>query len=580
MITTFNRRELLARTLPRVLAQDYHPERFEVVVVDDGSTDGTGAFLQTLKPRCGFRVLRQTNRGPAAARNRAVTAASGTVVLFLDDDILVERTLVRIHAEAHADGVVDIVNGGIHTASESVRTLAADLHREWWAQYSERLVLRQAPGLLSPGEFHMACNMSIRHSTFAASGGFDEERLLSPHGGFELALRLSKMGAQFRYEPEALVHELYVKSTIAFLRRDPKAIGRAEILLCNKHPDYRPHSALVTLAGGNLAKRLLREYAIRLPFPAELLLVPIPWAADRIERPMLRRAGHAVVQRQYRVGLLREARRQAGSWRAFRTQFGLRLPVLLYHHVGPLHAGTESGLTISPVQFERQLRWLAKRDYVGISPSQWLAWRFEGCPLPNKPVLLTFDDAYRDLVSYAFPPLRRCGFSAGVFVVTALTADGDGREPAREWAGHPVMTRTEIQEWATRGIEFGAHSRTHSDLTTISEHALVGEVAGSRDDLAAFLDTPVRSFAYPFGFYNNAVETSVARTFDMAFTCEEGLNEIRTDPFLLRRSMVLPSDSLFDFANRVRFGSNPIQQVRERMRLRTRLRAMRSGLRD
>src|SRR5690242_18168121 len=64
-----------------------------------------------------------------------------------------------------------------------------------------------------------------------------------------------------------------------------------------------------------------------------------------------------------------------------------RLPVLLYHHVSPRRPGTPASLTVSPARFERQVHWLARRGYVGISPSDWWLRCMEGTPLPSKPVL-------------------------------------------------------------------------------------------------------------------------------------------------------------------------------------------------
>jgi glycosyltransferase involved in cell wall biosynthesis len=84
IIPTYNRRELLRRTIQSVLSQ--HQAEPEVIVVDDGSTDGTMEMLASLAPR--VRTLRQTNRGPGAARNLGMTYASGDYIAFLDSDDL------------------------------------------------------------------------------------------------------------------------------------------------------------------------------------------------------------------------------------------------------------------------------------------------------------------------------------------------------------------------------------------------------------------------------------------------------------------------------------------------------------
>ena len=95
IIATRNRRHLLAQTLPTVLGQDYPPQAFEVVLVDDGSVDGTADWARSLNRSCSLEVVRQPGRGPAAARNRGIAVASGELLLFLDDDIACELQLLK-----------------------------------------------------------------------------------------------------------------------------------------------------------------------------------------------------------------------------------------------------------------------------------------------------------------------------------------------------------------------------------------------------------------------------------------------------------------------------------------------------
>ena len=94
VIATHNRKDVLARTLPSLLAQDLPPAEYEIVLVVDGSTDGTADMLRALSPRCALRILEAPRRGPGAARNAGVAAARGDTVLFLDDDITCPRLLV------------------------------------------------------------------------------------------------------------------------------------------------------------------------------------------------------------------------------------------------------------------------------------------------------------------------------------------------------------------------------------------------------------------------------------------------------------------------------------------------------
>jgi peptidoglycan/xylan/chitin deacetylase (PgdA/CDA1 family) len=249
-----------------------------------------------------------------------------------------------------------------------------------------------------------------------------------------------------------------------------------------------------------------------------------------------------------------------------------RLPVLLYHHVGSVRAGTFRSLTIPPKRFERQIRWLAEQHFSGVSSSDLLGWLREGRPLRPHPVLLTFDDGYADLADFAFPVLRRYGFGAIVFLVSGQIGKTNNWDEANGSGTHRLLTTPQIHDWRARGIEFGAHGRTHADLT-LPETDVLGEVAGSAADLEELLGQKASSFAYPHGAVNAAARASVVRFFDLAFTARSGLNDARTDGYLLHRSMVQPDDRLLDLRCRVTIGLSPVESLRGAVRFRTRMRA-------
>ena len=242
------------------------------------------------------------------------------------------------------------------------------------------------------------------------------------------------------------------------------------------------------------------------------------------------------------------------------------MAVLLYHHVGTQSPNaTDSSLTISPESFERHLRWLRSRGYAGITAAQWLAWQSGGPPLPDKVVMLTFDDAYADFARHALPALERNGFTAVQFVITGLLGS------AATWEGLPVMTADEIRDCHSRGIEIGGHSRRHPNLTALPAAELDDEVCGAKRDLQALGIAPV-SFAYPYGFHDERVRATVQREFQAAFTCDEGVNDLRTDSLSLRRTMVQPGDTLLDIELRAALGWSPFNKLRSFLRLRSRAR--------
>lgn len=234
------------------------------------------------------------------------------------------------------------------------------------------------------------------------------------------------------------------------------------------------------------------------------------------------------------------------------------MTVLLYHHVGPPRPGAPISLTVSPERFKQQIRWLARFGYVAPTATEWIAMRGQGPALPRM-ILITFDDGYADLARYAFPVLEQYGMHATTFTVTGHLARGDAR---MNGLPHPLLSAGEMRDWSARGIEFGAHSRTHAALPPLSADVLAAEVLGSQSDLEVAVNRPVRAFAYPFGYYDSRALEIVRKNFDVAFTVHEGTNRASADPHLVRRTMVQWNDRLVDVASRALFGFSPWQRLR------------------
>lgn len=171
--------------------------------------------------------------------------------------------------------------------------------------------------------------------------------------------------------------------------------------------------------------------------------------------------------------------------------------------------------------FVRQIAWLAAEGYTSIRLDEWLpAQRRDPASLARR-VVLTFDDAYKDFFTTAWPILRRYGFGATMFVPT-----GDMGGVA-EWdrgfgAPAPLMAWSELDALVEAGLEIGAHTISHPHLPQLKDAARIAqEVAGSRDVLVERYKRPVPTFAYPYGDYNDAVlETVGTAGFSAAVTVD------------------------------------------------------------
>ncbi|MCU1285365.1 MAG: hypothetical protein JWO13_1715 [Acidobacteriales bacterium] len=550
VIATFNRRNLLARTLPTVLDQDFPPSQYEVVIVDDGSTDDSHKLLESFSSDCKLTLLRKPNEGQGIALAHGAAAAQGEILLFLDDDIVCPRNLISEHVAAHSAAAGNVVvSGPVDISPESPPNVATDWIRHADATYKQNNV--NAKERAWPADCKLDANSSISRSLLLDSGGFNPE--FSPaRFDLELGLRLHRRGVRFLLHRNARAEQIYVKSPQS-LMTDAALYAAKELTICRLYPEYRAVSAFARLNEGPLLKRTTRKLIVRTPFSAKILA-----SAARMTRSV------QLLQAAYTTNLLRTAARST-TWESFHAEFGMQLPVLLYHHVGPLRAGTFPTLSVSPERFRSQIEWLSRNGYQTTTTTDWLLWSSEGKPLPKKPVLLTFDDGYKDLAEFAFPILKEFGFGATVFIVTSQIGGTNDWDQRNGSAAHALLSADEIIHWSRSGIEFGSHSVTHPDMTSLNETDLRTQSEDSARSLSGLLGTQADSFAYPYGGVNPAVREALSSKYRLAFTTEVGLNHLGSDLFSLTRTMVQSKDSLFDLRLRLIFGWNPIEGIRRRI---------------
>lgn len=331
--------------------------------------------------------------------------------------------------------------------------------------------------------------------------------------------------------------------------------GAAEVIRCRQDSKLRLSSSLPRVAARQLAPIFGRVAARFSGLATCLLFVPTKVAKVSARVPLLRGWAQSLLEFCDSVFFLSGAIKYAGGWQPFRREFAMRLPVLCYHHMGTKLPGSWPGLTVPPTAFEEQINWLAQRGYTGIHATDWLAWMSEGKRLPDKPVLLTFDDGYADLVHKALPLLETRGFKATMFIVSQHIGDASSWDVPLGYPQRPLMTATEICEASSRGIEIGAHTRTHRDLRTLSVPELKDELEGCRQDLSVLIGAEVNILAYPFGFNNEAVRQSAGAIYDLSFGCKPGLNNWRSDRRQLRRMFIYPNR--LNFALQVKYGVDP-----------------------
>ncbi|MGH9688977.1 MAG: glycosyltransferase, partial [Candidatus Acidiferrales bacterium] len=228
IIPTYNRRETLAACLEALAHQSFSFRRYEAIVIDDGSTDGTEEFCRGYRARFGFRYFRQANAGAGAARRLGVEKARGKFLLLFNDDSIADRALLAQHWRAHRDSLgakMAVLGDFRYPESARNRAMTHFLSTEPFLFPQATL----APGDHSKNAYFIASNLSLRRDAVLAVGSFDP--LFRIAEDTELGVRLRQMGYHVRYVPEARAIHDHVGFTIGDLVRRAQQYGRTQLLL-------------------------------------------------------------------------------------------------------------------------------------------------------------------------------------------------------------------------------------------------------------------------------------------------------------------------------------------------------------
>ena len=225
VVPTYNRLGRLRHVIAAIEKQAYPLDAYEVIVVSDGSTDGTDAYLGSLRSTVQLRWFPQPNRGPAAARNAGIQRAGGEFVVFIDDDVVPEPQLLSEHARSHREAGRDIVVFGPLLTPEGFEMAP-------WVRWEQEMLMKGYRALLrgdwpaSARQFYTG-NASLRRTHLLAAGGFDEG--LRRAEDVELAYRLADRGLDFVFNIDAAGMHFAERSFRAWLDM-AHAYGRNDVI--------------------------------------------------------------------------------------------------------------------------------------------------------------------------------------------------------------------------------------------------------------------------------------------------------------------------------------------------------------
>jgi peptidoglycan/xylan/chitin deacetylase (PgdA/CDA1 family) len=223
------------------------------------------------------------------------------------------------------------------------------------------------------------------------------------------------------------------------------------------------------------------------------------------------------------------------------------LPILMYHHVKHLAANANAiwrNLTVTPEAFEAQIKYLADNGYHSIYFSDLVAYFDQGTPLPDNPIILTFDDGWIEQYTVVYPVLRKYCMVGTFFPPVNWVNNGKGVQ---------VISWPMIEEMSNGGMEFGSHTLNHHLLNNQTALQIMEQLVDSKAELEKHTVRPVVALAYPGGGHNPLAVSLVPKAdYGAAVGVTASLEQARTDLFLLHRITIPYSDDLNTFGGRIR----------------------------
>ena len=221
------------------------------------------------------------------------------------------------------------------------------------------------------------------------------------------------------------------------------------------------------------------------------------------------------------------------------------LPILMYHQVLDKEPVlSKFNLHILAADFEKQLQYLQKHGFETITFNDLLTKK-----IPQKPIMLTFDDGYENNYDFLFPLLKKYDMKAVIYIL------GDRKHETNFWdiplgeAEHDLLKPAQILEMQKSGlVEFGSHSLRHARLGSLKKAEIEKEIAGSKKTLEAFLKKPVLSFAYPYGVFNEEIKKITrAAGYTFGLAVKHGPTRLKNDLMEIKRVHMFPKTSGFQF---------------------------------
>lgn len=235
VIPSYNRKNILVQCLNALFEQTYPKKDFEIILIDDGSTDGTDVIVNKIKEKSPIKLkyFKQKNKGPAAARNIGIQNASGKVVLFIGDDIIASPTLLEEHSKWHRQYQEENVAVLGYVTWSHLLSITPFMHwlEESGVQFYYTSIKDNVE--VDPQNYFYTSNISVKKDFLVDNGFFDEIFRYAAYEDIELGGRLKKKGLILKYNKNAIVYHDHYTSIDDACKRMIK-VGESSCILSAK----------------------------------------------------------------------------------------------------------------------------------------------------------------------------------------------------------------------------------------------------------------------------------------------------------------------------------------------------------
>ena len=236
--------------------------------------------------------------------------------------------------------------------------------------------------------------------------------------------------------------------------------------------------------------------------------------------------------------------------------------ILMYHQIGVPMSAQEQRFCTSPAAFAAQMNWLIEAGYRAVGIDDILAHVEGTAQLPEASVHVTFDDGFVGVLDYALPTLTKLRMPSTLFALPQRTGSVNEWMHRRGFPRRALLSQSQLRLLADEGVTIGSHTRTHARLPELQPAAAEDEIASSKHELEEMLGREVAHFAYPYGLFSDDVRKTVSQAgYRSACSARSGFNRPGDDPFLLRRIDIAGTDKLWQFRQKLHYGTNSASRL-------------------